>query len=145
MIILGAQHQCVPIAYALHILLVTLQGISAQNDTSPPPGHNARFPTSSLKVSEMLIPLVAQFLCIRIPVATLGLIIVEIPRISGAPQMRHNRALDLTIIQAAGATTNVSEALGSVHGAEAGDQVAGVGGHGRGEADFAFYNSERVC
>jgi hypothetical protein len=106
----------------------------------------------------MLIPLIAQFLCIRIPVATLGFIIVEIPRISGAPQMRHNGSLDLTIIQAApvdvleprvrfhaaGATTNVAEALGGVHCAKAGDEVASVGGHGGGKADFTFYDSGGV-
>jgi len=87
----------------------------------------------------------------------LRLVVVEVARVRRAAQMRDNWAVDFAVVQAVpvdvfeprvrfdarGAAADVAEALGGVDGAEARDEVAGVGGHGGGEADFAFDDSGR--
>src|SRR5690242_10747463 len=87
----------------------------------------------------------------------LVLVLVEIPRISGPAQMRHNRPLHLAAVHFVPVNVfeplvrldprrpagNVAEPLGHVDGAESGDQVARWGRHGAGEAHFAFYDSVR--
>jgi hypothetical protein len=105
-----------------------------------------------LEVLEAVFPLVAQLLGIRVPLLALGLILVEVARVSGTPQMRHNGALHFAVVQflpvdvleplvlldALCAAGDVAQALGGVDCAEAGDEVARGGRHCRGEADAAF-------
>jgi hypothetical protein len=109
----------------------------------------------NLKVLEALVPLVAQLLGVRIAMLIFRLILVEIPRIGRSAEMRHYRAIHFSPVQtvpldvleprmrldASSSTANIAEALGCVDGAETGYEVAGVWGHGRGEAHFSFYDS----
>ena len=75
----------------------------------------------------------------------LRIILIEIPRVVRRAEVRHDRARGAAVIQripidmaepgvaahGGGAAAHVAEPLGDVDGAEARDEVAGVGAHGR--------------
>jgi len=104
------------------------------------------------KVLEVLIPLLTHLLRVRLPVRGLRFVLVEIPRVRRASQMRHNRSVDLSVIQlvpvdvaepgvrfdGGSAALYVAEPLRRVDCAEARDEVAGFGRHGGGIADLAL-------
>jgi hypothetical protein len=89
----------------------------------------------------------------------LRFILVEIPRIRRPSQMRHNGTVHFAVIQGipidivepsvgfdgAGSAFDVTEAFRRVDGAEARDEIAGIGRHGRGKAHATLYDPRWVA